>query len=193
MEVKRLTGAVIIIVVLLVLIFVVWPIAIYNSLVRKRVRVDNAWRQIDVQLKRRHDLIPNLVESAKGYMKYERETLEKVMEARSRAVSAGGIEEAGHAEGELSRILRQLFALVENYPELKANEQVARLMEELTHTENNIAFARQFYNDMVMDYNTSLQVFPNSIIASLFNFQPKPFFRMEVEEEAQPPSVDLRI
>jgi LemA protein len=193
MEVKRLTGAVIIIVVLLVLIFVVWPIAIYNSLVRKRVRVDNAWRQIDVQLKRRHDLIPNLVESVKGYMKYERETLEKVMEARSRAVGAGGIEEAGQAEGELSRILRQLFALVENYPELKANEQVARLMEELTHTENNIAFARQFYNDMVMDYNTSLQVFPNSIIASLFNFQPKPFFRMEVEEEAQPPSVDLRI
>jgi LemA protein len=188
-----LTGTVIVIVVLLVLIFVVWPIAIYNSLVRKRVRVDNAWRQIDVQLKRRHDLIPNLVESVKGYMKYERETLEKVMEARSRAVSAGGIEEAGQAEGELSRILRQLFALVENYPELKANEQVARLMEELTHTENNIAFARQFYNDMVMDYNTSLQVFPNSIIASLFNFQPKPFFRMEVEEEAQPPSVDLRI
>jgi LemA protein len=191
--VKRLTGAVIIIVVLLVLIFVVWPIAIYNSLVRKRVRVDNAWRQIDVQLKRRHDLIPNLVESVKGYMKYERETLEKVMEARSRAVGAGGIEEAGQAEGELSRILRQLFALVENYPELKANEQVARLMEELTHTENNIAFARQFYNDMVMDYNTSLQIFPNSIIASLFNFQPKPFFRMDVEEEAQPPSVDLRI
>lgn len=188
-----MTGAVVIIVVLLVLIFIVWPIAIYNSLVRKRVRVDNAWRQIDVQLKRRHDLIPNLVESAKGYMKYERGTLEKVMEARSRAVRAGGIEEAGQAEGELSRILRQLFALVENYPELKANEQVARLMEELTHTENNIAFARQFYNDMVMDYNTSLQVFPNSIIASLFNFQPKPFFRMEVEEEAQPPSVDLRI
>lgn len=175
------------------LIFVLWPILIYNRLVAKRVRVDNAWRQIDVQLKRRHDLIPNLVESTKGYMQYERSTLEKVMEARSRAISARGPEEVGRAEGELTRFLRQLFALVENYPELKANESVARLMEELTHTENNIAFARQFYNDMVMDYNTSIQVFPNSIIASLFNFQPKPFFRMEVEEEAQPPSVDLRI
>ncbi|MGB9606928.1 MAG: LemA family protein [bacterium] len=188
-----MTATVIIIVVVAVLIFVIWPIAIYNGLVKRRVRVDNAWRQIDVQLKRRHDLIPNLVESVKGYMKYERETLERVMEARSRAVSARGIEEAGRSEGELTRILRQLFALVENYPELKANEQVAKLMEELTHTENNIAFARQFYNDMVMEYNTALQIFPNSIIASLFNFQPKPFFHMEVEEEAQPPSVDLRI
>lgn len=179
--------------ILAFLIFVVWPILIYNRLVAKKVRVDNAWRQIDVQLKRRHDLIPNLVEATKGYMQYERSTLERVMEARSRAISASGPEEAGRAEGELSRFLRQFFALVENYPELRANENVARLMEELTHTENNIAFARQFYNDMVMDYNTSIQVFPNSIIASLFNFQPKPFFHMEVEEEAQPPSVDLRI
>lgn len=179
--------------ILAFLIFVVWPILIYNRLVSKRIKVDNAWRQIDVQLKRRHDLIPNLVESAKGYMQYERGTLEKVMEARSRAISARGPAEAGQAEGELTRFLRQLFALVENYPELKANENVMRLMEELTHTENNIAFARQFYNDMVMDYNTSVQIFPNSLIATLFNFKPRPFFRMEVEEEAQPPSVDLKI
>ncbi len=179
--------------ILVFLIFVVWPILIYNRLVGKRFRVDNAWRQIDVQLKRRHDLIPNLVESTKGYMQYERTTLERVVEARNRAISARGPEEAGRAEGELSRFLRQLFALVENYPELKANESIAKLMEELTHTENNIAFARQFYNDMVMDYNTFIQIFPNSLIATLFNFQPRPFFYMEVEEEAQPPRVDLRI
>lgn len=178
--------------VLAFLIFIAWPIMIYNRLVSKRLRVDNAWRQIDVQLKRRHDLIPNLVEATKGYMQYERETLERVMEARSRAIAARGPEEAAQAEGELTRFLRQFFALVENYPELKANENVARLMEELTHTENNIAFARQFYNDMVMDYNTSIQIFPNSIIASLFNFQPRPFFQVP-EEETQPPSVDLRI
>lgn len=179
--------------VVLFVIFILWPIFTYNGLVRRRVRVDNAWRQIDVQLKRRHDLIPNLVEAVKGYMKYERETLERVIEARGKAVSASTIEESGRAEGELTRALRQLFALFERYPDLKANQNVMQLQEELTHTENNIAFSRQFYNDVVMDYNTFIQVFPNSIIASLFNFQPKPFYRVEVEEETFAPRVDLGI
>jgi LemA protein len=165
----------------------------YNKLVKLKLRVQNAWSQIDVQLKRRHDLIPNLVNAVKGYMRYEQETLEKVISARAKAVSAGkegDIRKIAQAEGELSGLLSRLFALFENYPDLKANQNVLKLQEELTHTENTIAFARQHYNDSVMRYNTALQVFPQNIIAGIFNFKPFEFFEIP-EEEREAPKVDL--
>ena len=171
-------------------LLILWVIYTYNSLVRLKMRVENAWRQIDVQLRRRHDLIPNLVEAVKGYMKHERETLEKVIEARNRAQAVSGVEEKSRVEGELSGLLHRLFALMENYPELKANQNVLELQEELTSTENRIAFARQFYNDMVMQYNTRQEVFPASIIAKIFNFKPAEYFTAP-EETKEPPRVDL--
>ncbi|MEO0301564.1 MAG: LemA family protein [candidate division WOR-3 bacterium] len=178
------------IIFLIVLIFFVFFfIGIYNNLVKLKLRVQNAWSQIDVQLKRRHDLIPNLVNAVKGYMKYEQETLQKVIEARAKAVSASGtgdIRKIAEAEGELGGVLTRLFALFENYPELKANENVLKLQEELTHTENNIAFARQHFNDSVMRYNTAIQVFPNNIIAGIFNFKPYDFFEIKGEEKEAP-------
>ncbi|HDH96401.1 MAG TPA: LemA family protein [Proteobacteria bacterium] len=181
-----------VVVLIVVGVLVLLVIAIYNSLVRLRVRVKNAWSQIDVQLKRRHDLIPNLVEAVKGYMKYEQDTLTKVMEARAKAISASTVSEIAKAEGELSGLLSRLFALVENYPELKANQNVLALQEELTTTENQIAFARQHYNDSVMRYNTKIQVFPSNIIASMFGFKPSDFFEVpEAEKEA--PKVDLSL
>ncbi len=177
--------------ILVILVFI--AIGMYNTLIKLKIRVQNAWSQIDVQLKRRHDLIPNLVNAVKGYMKYERETLEKVIEARAKAISAskeGNVKKIAEAEGELGGVLTRLFALFENYPELKANENVLKLQEELTHTENTIAFARQHYNDSVMRYNTAIQVFPQSIIASIFGFKSFDFFETkEVEREA--PRVDL--
>lgn len=167
-------------------------IMIYNALVRLRVQVKNAWAQIDVQLKRRHDLIPNLVEAVKGYMKYEQDTLTKVMEARAKAVSATSVLDKAKAEGELSGVLSKLFALFENYPDLKANQNVLALQEELTTTENQIAFARQHYNDSVMRYNTKIQVFPSNVIASMFAFAPNDFFEAP-EAEKVAPKVDLSI
>ncbi|MGQ9618959.1 MAG: LemA family protein [Candidatus Aminicenantia bacterium] len=173
-------------------ILFLWVILIYNSLVRLKVQIKNAWAQIDVQLKRRYDLIPNLVNAVKGYMKYEQETLTKVMEARAKAVSATKVAEKAVAEGELSGVLSRLFALFENYPELKANQNVLNLQEQLTTTENQISFARQYYNDTVMRYNTKIQMFPSNIIASIFNFVPSEFFETkEVEKEV--PKVDLTI
>jgi LemA protein len=166
-------------------------IALYNRLVGLRNQVKNAWRQIDVQLKRRHDLIPNLVEVVKDYMSYEQETLEKVIQARSRAVSAGSPEEAIAAEGILTGALGKLFALMENYPDLKANENVSRLMEELSATENKISFSRQFYNDSVMALNNGVEVFPSNIIAGLFGFRQATYFEV-AEAEAATPKVDLR-
>jgi LemA protein len=154
----------------------------YNGLVRLRNRVKNAWSQIDVQLKRRHDLIPNLVETAKGYMAHERETLEKVVQARNMAMNAQGVAESAKAENMLSSTLKSLFAVVENYPDLKANQNMMALQEELTTTENRIAFARQHYNDSVMTYNNSTQMFPRNIIAGMFNFQPAEFFEAPEEE-----------
>lgn len=180
-------------IVLLALIFILFLyfIGIYNSLVRLKVQVENAWSQIDVQLKRRHDLIPNLVEAVKGYMKYEQETLTKVIEARAKAISASSIPDKAKAEGELTGVLKSLFALFENYPDLKANQNVLALQEELTTTENQIAFARQHYNDSVMFYNTKTQVFPSNIVAQIFGFTRKDFFEVpEVEKEV--PKVDLK-
>ena len=166
-------------------------IGLYNRLVGLRNQVKNAWRQIDVQLKRRHDLIPNLVEVVKDYMSYEQETLEKVIQARSRAVSAGSPEEAIAAEGILTGALGKLFALMENYPDLKANENVSRLMEELSATENKISFSRQFYNDSVMALNNGVEVFPSNIVAGLFGFRQATYFEV-AEAEAATPKVDLR-
>lgn len=178
-------------IVLLILgILIIWIVAMYNGLVKLRMKVKNAWSQIDVQIKRRHDLIPNLVETVKGYMKYEQDTLTKVMEARAKAVSAGTVAEKAKAEGELSGVLSRLFALFENYPDLKANQNVLALQEELTTTENQISFARQHYNDSVMLYNTKIQLFPSNIIASMFRFTPEEFFEAPTEEKAVP-KVDL--
>jgi len=179
--------------VLLVLlaVFALACVVIYNGLVALRNQVRNAWQQIGVQLKRRHDLIPNLVEVVKDYMGYEQETLEKVIRARNQALSATGVQGTAAAEGALSGALRSLFAVVEAYPQLKANENVARLQEELTSTENRIAFARQFYNDMVMRYNTRIQVFPSNIIASFFGFKDETYFEIPAAEQ-EPVKVDLR-
>ena len=166
-------------------------ILFYNRLVGLNNQVKNAWRQIDVQLKRRHDLIPNLVEVVKDYMSYEQETLQKVIQARAQAVSAHSPEEAIAAEGVLGGALGKLFALMENYPDLKANENVARLMEELSATENKISFSRQFYNDSVMALNNGVQAFPSNILAGMFGFREATYFEVP-ETETAAPRVDLR-
>jgi len=166
-------------------------ILFYNRLVGLRNQVKNAWRQIDVQLKRRHDLIPNLVEVVKDYMSYEQETLQKVIQARTQAVSARNPEEAIAAEGVLGGALGKLFALMENYPDLKANENVSRLMEELSATENKISFSRQFYNDSVMALNNGVQSFPSNIVAGMFGFREATYFEVP-ETETAVPKVDLR-
>ena len=179
------------IIVALIVAVPLFGIVLYNRLVGLRNQVKNAWRQIDVQLKRRHDLIPNLVEVVKDYMSYEQETLEKVIQARSQAVSAGSPEEAIAAEGILSGALGKLFALMENYPDLKANENVSRLMEELSATENKISFSRQFYNDSVMVLNNAVEAFPSNILAGMFGFHQATYFEV-AEAEAATPKVDLR-
>ena len=166
-------------------------ILFYNRLVGLRNQVKNAWRQIDVQLKRRHDLIPNLVEVVKDYMSYEQETLQKVIQARNQAVGAHNPEEAIAAEGVLGGALGKLFALMENYPDLKANENVARLMEELSATENKISFSRQFYNDSVMALNNAVQSFPSNVVAGMFAFREATYFEVP-EAETAVPKVDLR-
>jgi len=175
----------------LLLAAMAWIIWTYNLFVSLRHRIQAAWKQIDVQLKRRHDLIPNLVESVKGYMKYEQETLTKVMEARRRAVSSTGVKASAEVENVLTQTLGRIFALMENYPELKANENVLRLQEELTTTENQIAFARQYYNDLVMRFNMQQEVFPASLVAGFFNFKPSEFFNVAEAEKAVP-RVDLK-
>ena len=172
-------------------IMVIWAIAKYNGLVTLRNQVSNGWKQIDVQLKRRHDLIPNLVNTVKGYMQYEQDTLRQVIEARNSAISAKGVADAAAKEGELSHVLTRFFALMENYPNLKANENVRQLQEELTSTENKISFARQFYNDIATKFNISQQVFPDNIIANMFSFQPAELFQVEKAEEREVPKVDL--
>jgi LemA protein len=168
-----------------------WGILLYNQLVGLRNQVKNAWRQIDVQLKRRHDLIPNLVEVVKDYMSYEQETLEKVIQARNQAVGASNTEEAIVAEGILGGAMGKLFALMENYPDLKANENVSRLMEELSATENKISFSRQFYNDSVMSLNNGVEAFPSNIVAGMFGFKQATYFEVP-EVEMATPKVDLR-
>jgi LemA protein len=180
--------------VALIVIVVVLLAAVlaYNGLVRLRNQVRNGWQQIDVQLKRRHDLIPNLVETVKGAMQYERDTLERVMEARARAVAATGVRESAAAESALSASLGRLLAVLENYPTLKANDNVLKLQEELTTTENQLTFARQFYNDTVMRFNTQQEVFPTSIIASFFGFRPADYFTA-ADDERGAPRVDLSL
>jgi LemA protein len=174
-------------IVAFVLLAAVW---IYNRLVTLRTRVDNGWSQIDVQLRRRADLIPNLVETVKGYAAHERELFERVTEARTRSLGATGVKEQADAENQVSAGLRQLMAVVENYPDLKANQNFLALQEELIGTESKIAYARQFYNDQVMRLNTLIQSFPSSIVAGAFGFEERPFF--EIEEEARGPvQVDL--
>ncbi len=176
-----------------VVVFVViaWFVLSYNGLVRLRNQFRNAWHQIDVQLKRRYDLIPNLVEVVKDYMSYEQETLTKVIEARGAALSARGAAAQGKAENVLTESLKSLFAVVENYPELKANQNVASLQEELTATENKISFARQFYNDSVMTYNNKIQSIPSNFIASVFSFPAADYFQTGEESRAVP-KADLR-
>ncbi len=174
------------------ILLVLWVILAYNGLVTLRNQVQNGWRQIDVQLKRRHDLIPNLVNTVKGAMEFERETLEKVIEARGKAVSATTVQEKGSAENVLTQALGRLFALVENYPALKSNQNILQLQEELTSTENRIGFARQFYNDLVAQFNIKQEVFPSNLIASTFNFQRADYFQAE-EAAQQVPKVDLSI
>ena len=160
--------------------------AAYNRLVMLRNRVDNAWAQIDVQLKRRYDLIPNLLETVKGYAAHERNTLEAVINARNAAMSATGVEAKGQAENMLSGALKSLFALAEAYPDLKANQNFLSLQDELTNTEGEIAYARQFYNDSVMSFNTAIQSFPSNLIASLFGFSGRTYFEVEAAAQEAP-------
>jgi LemA protein len=173
------------------LILVIIGIVLYNRLVALRQQVENAWSQIDVQLRRRHDLIPNLVETVKGYAAHERETLESVIAARSRAVQAEGPAEAGQAESQLSGALANLFAVAEQYPDLKANENFLALQEELTSTENRISYARQFYNDSAMTYNTRCEQFPSNIVAGMFRFEKRDFFEIEDPGVRETPDVSF--
>jgi LemA protein len=177
--------------VALVVVVAFWGIAMYNRLVGLRNQVLNGWRQIDVQLKRRHDLIPNLVNTVRGAMEFERDTLTQVMEARARAVSATGPADAARKEGELSQALGRLFAVAENYPTLRANDNVKMLQEELTSTENKVGFARQFYNDIATKFNTSQQTFPSNMLASTLGFKPAELFEISDAAERQVPAVDL--
>ena len=179
------------VIILLVIIaaIVLFIISMYNSLIQLRNRVKNAWSQIDVQLKRRHDLIPNLIETVRGYMKHEREIMENITKYRSQAMDAKTVGEKAQAEGLLSGALGQLRVQVENYPDLKANQNFLALQEELTSTENKISFSRQAYNDQVLFYNNKIQMFPSNIMAGMFNFKLEEFF--EVEEERAVPKVDF--
>jgi LemA protein len=177
----------------LVVILLFWVVAKYNGLITLRNQVKNGWKQIDVQLKRRHDLIPNLVQTVKGQMEFEQTTLQRVIEARNAAVSAKGIADSAVKENALTGALNKLFALVENYPTLKSNENVMQLQEELTSTENKISFARQFYNDIATKFNIAQQVFPANIIAGIFNFKSSELFEIKVEAEREAPKVDLSL
>lgn len=177
--------------VVLVAVIAVWAVARYNRLISLRNQVTNGWKQIDVQLKRRHDLIPNLVSTVRGAMEFERETLERVIAARNAAASATGVADSALKENALTGALSRLFALAENYPALRSNENIKQLQEELASTENKIGFARQFYNDIATSYNTTCQVFPASVIASLFRFQQAELFEITEPAERAVPTVDL--
>jgi LemA protein len=170
-----------------------WAVWRYNNLITLKNQVANAWKQIDVQLKRRHDLIPNLIASVKGEMQFEQDTLEKVIQARNSAVAARGVADSADKENQLTQTLNRLFALAENYPNLKSNESVKSLMEELTSTEKKIGFARQFYNDIATRFNIAQQVFPDSFIASTFKFQPVELFEIKDAAERAVPQVDLSL
>lgn len=187
-------GAALIVIVVffgLLLMLVLIVVGMYNSLVRLRNQVKNAWSQIDVQLKRRHDLIPNLVETAKGYMKHERGTFEAITEARSKAMGANNVADAAKAEGHLADALSKFMLVVENYPDLKANQNFLSLQEELSSTENKIAFARQSYNDQVLFFNNKIEMFPSNIIAGMFSFTKRDFFEVETAAEREAPKVSF--
>jgi LemA protein len=175
----------------LVVLVVVWAIASYNGLVTMRNQVLNGWKQIDVQLKRRHDLIPNLVNTVRGAMDFERDTLTTVMEARAKALTATGPADAAQKEGQLSAALGRLLAVAENYPTLKSNENVKMLQEELSATENKVGFARQFYNDIATRFNTRQQVFPMNLVAGALGFKPAELFEVTNAAEREVPIVDL--
>ena len=176
---------------IIVVLLVAWIISSYHSLVGMRNQVLNGWRQIDVQLKRRHDLIPNLVNSVRGAMDFERDTLTAVMEARAKALTATGPADAAQKEGQLTQALGRLIAVAENYPTLKANDNVRSLMEELTGTENKVGFARQFYNDIATKFNTAQQVFPTNIFAASFGFKTAELFEITEAADREVPTVDL--
>ncbi|MCX7778782.1 MAG: LemA family protein [Patescibacteria group bacterium] len=173
--------------ILIVLIFLLifWLVSIFNSLVVARNRVDEAWSDIEIQLKRRYDLIPNLVETVKGYAGHERELFQKITEARSQALAAKTIREHAEAENFLSSTLKTLFAVAENYPDLKASQNFLELQRELTDTEDKIQAARRFYNSNVRDFNTKIQIFPNNLVAGWLKFTPREFFEID-EEEKEP-------
>jgi LemA protein len=186
-------GGCLVFLVLIAVFAAIWAIWRYNNLISLKYQVANTWKQIDEQLKRRHDLIPNLISSVRGEMQFEQDTLEKVIAARNSAVAARGVAETAEKENALTQTLSRLFALAENYPNLKANESVRTLMEELTSTENKIGFARQYYNDVATRFNTAQQVFPDSLIAQTFKFQPVELFQITEPAEREVPKVDLNI
>ena len=169
----------------------IWVISIYNSLVKSKLKVDNAWSQIDVQLQRRFDLIPNFVETVKGYMKHEYETFEKITALRTSWANSSSVGEKAKLDGELSGTLKTIMAVSENYPELKANTNFSELSEELRNTENKISFSRQFYNDSVTMYNTKLELFPSNIVAGMFNFKARELFAAENDEARKNVKVDF--
>ena len=171
---------------------VLWFVGLYNGLVRLRNRVKNAWSQIDVQLKRRHDLIPNLIETCKGYMTHERETLESITKARNLAAqSSGGVADQANAENQLTQALSNFYVVVENYPDLKASTNFMQIQEELTSTENKIGFARQHYNRSAVQYNTAIEVFPANMIAGRFNFDKMEYFELEDTAQREAPKVSF--
>ena len=175
----------------IIVLFVFWAIGGYNRLVGLRNQVQNGWRQIDVQLKRRHDLIPNLVNAVRGSMDFERDTLTAVMEARAKALTATGPADAAAKEGQLSQALGRLLVVAENYPTLKSNDNVKMLQEELSATENKVGFARQFYNDIATKFNTAQQVFPTNLFAGAFGFKPAELFEIADQADREVPVVDL--
>jgi LemA protein len=189
-----MVGSIVLLIVLgCIVLVVMWGIATFNRLVSLRNEVENSWKQIDVQLKRRHDLIPNLVSVVKGTMEFEQDTLEKVINARAKAISAGNLQEKVTAENMLTQALGKLFAVMENYPQLRSNDNIMQLQEELTSTENRIGFARQFYNDLVAQYRIKQEVFPNNIIvAFLGGFNKEVYFEAE-EEAKKAPQADISI
>ena len=182
---------VLIIVGVIVVLLIIFVIGIYNALIRLRNQVDNSWSQIDVQLKRRHDLFPNLVETAKGYMQHERGTFEAITKARSHAMGAKSVSEAAKAEGALGEALSKFMLVVENYPDLKANQNFLAVQEELTSTENKISFARQSYNDQVLFFNNKIQMFPSNFVAGMFSFGKRDFFELESAAEREVPKVSF--
>ena len=180
-----------IIALIILAVIVIAVISMYNGLVQAKVKVDNAWSQIDVQLQRRFDLIPNFVETVKGYMTHEKETFEKIAALRTSWANANSVSEKAELDGQLSNTLKTIMAVSESYPELKANQNFSELSEELRNTENKISFSRQFYNDTVTMYNTKLQVFPSNIIAGMFNFTARDLFKTESDEARKNVKVDF--